>query len=164
MKTAYEKYLIHLNIKYDEKELFKEGDKLTFKEFAPTHCYFRSTWLKAALKKDFDMFPHINRLYKNFTGSIVRAYRQKANSSVHMHIDPATLCSINIIVSEDNAPVIFEEFGEIYYKCALFNTSLNHAVPAHNKERLLLKFSYLDTPYDVVKSRLASDNLLITSS
>ena len=48
MKTAYEKYLIHLNIKYDEKELFKEVDKLTFKEFAPTHCYFRSTWLKAA--------------------------------------------------------------------------------------------------------------------
>ena len=37
MKTAYEKYLIHLNIKYDEKELFKEVDKLTFKEFAPTH-------------------------------------------------------------------------------------------------------------------------------
>ena len=56
MKTAYEKYLIHLNIKYDEKELFKEVDKLTFKEFAPAHCYFRSTWLKAALKKTLTCF------------------------------------------------------------------------------------------------------------
>ena len=101
------------------------------------------------------MYPHIEALYDIFEGSVIVAYRQLADTSVHMHIDPATLCSVNIVLSKDAAPVVFEDYGEIDYRCALFNTSLNHAVPAYHKERLLLKFAYLDTPYEAVRKRLS---------
>ena len=53
-------------------------------------------------------------------------------------------------------------FSNLSSFTALFNTSVNHAVPAYKEERLLLKFAYLDTPYDVIKSKLSS--LFSTSS
>lgn len=154
MKNAYAKYLTHLDLDYDVDELRDEVEELSFKPFSPKECYFHETWLKARLRDHIHMYPHIEALHQLFEGSIVVAYRQLADTSVHMHIDPATLCSVNVILSDDPAPVIFEDFGEIQYRAALFNTSLNHAVPAHHSERLLLKFAYLDTSYDTVLKRL----------
>ena len=154
MKNAYAKYLTHLDLDYDVDELRDEVEELSFKPFSPKECYFHETWLKARLRNHIHMYPHIEALHQLFEGSIVVAYRQLADTSVHMHIDPATLCSVNVILSDDPAPVIFEDFGEIQYRAALFNTSLNHAVPAHHSERLLLKFAYLNTSYDTVLKRL----------
>ena len=162
MKTAYEEYLTHLDLEYNFDRLKEEVEELSFNPFAPEECYFRDTWLKARLREHIFMYPHIQELYKLFDGSVIVAYKQLANTSVHMHIDPATLCSVNIVLASDAAPVIFEDYGEIHYKAALFNTSVNHAVPAYKEERLLLKFAYLDTPYDVIKSKLSS--LFSTSS
>ena len=144
MKTAYEEYLTHLDLKYDFDELKKEVEELSFNPFAPEECYFRDTWLKAKLREHIQIYPHIHELHQLFKESVIVAYRQLANTSVHMHIDPATLCSVNIVLAKNAAPVIFEDHGEIYYESALFNTSVNHAVPAHSEERLLLKFAYLD--------------------
>jgi len=154
MKNAYAKYLTHLNLNYNIDELKEEVEEFSFKPFSPKDCYFHETWLKAKIRDNIHMYPHIDELYKMFDGSLIVAYRQLADTSVHMHIDPATLCSINIVLSKDSAPVVFEGYGEINYKCALFNTSLNHAVPAYHKERLLLKFSYLDTSYSTVLKKL----------
>ena len=156
MKNAYARYLTHLSLDYDVDELRDEVEEFTFKPFSPKECYFHETWLKARLREHIHMYPHIEALYDIFEGSVIVAYRQLADTSVHMHIDPATLCSVNIVLSNDAAPVVFDDYGEIDYRCALFNTSLNHAVPAYHKERLLLKFAYLDTPYDVVRKRLES--------
>lgn len=151
-----ELYVTHLNLRYDKEELREEVSELDFKPFSPKECYFRNTWLKARLRENIVMYPHIEDLHNQLPGSVIVAYRQLANTSVHMHVDPATECSVNIVLSDDYAPVVFKDYGEIRYDCALFNTSLDHAVPAYHKERLLLKFSYLDTPYDVVRKRLRS--------
>lgn len=147
-------YVTHLNLQYDKEELKDEVSELDFQPFAPEQYYFRKTWLKARLKENIVMYPHIEDLHKQLPGSIIVAYKQYANTSVHMHVDPATECSVNIVLSDDYAPVIFEDYGEIHYECALFNTSLNHAVPKYSEERLLLKFSFLDTSYDKVREIL----------
>lgn len=160
----YEKYLTHLDLKYNFDELKREVEEFSFKPFAPEECYFRDTWLKAKLREHIQMYPHIEELHSLFEGSIIVAYKQLANTSVHMHIDPATACSVNVVLSEDYAPVIFEDYGEIMYKSALFNTSLNHAVPAYPKERLLLKFAFLEETYEDVKSRPNLSSLSYTSS
>ena len=160
MKNAYAEYLTHLKLDYDINELREEVEEFSFKPFSPKECYFHETWLKARLREHIHMYPYIESLHNLFEGSVIVAYRQLANTSVHMHIDPATLCSINIILTNDASPVIFEDYGEIHYKCALFNTSRNHAVPAYHKERLLLKFSYLDTPYEEVLKRLDQNDLI----
>lgn len=147
-------YVTHLNLQYDKEKLKDEVSELDFQPFAPEQYYFRKTWLKARLKENIVMYPHIEDLHKQLPGSIIVAYKQYANTSVHMHVDPATECSVNIVLSDDYAPVIFEDYGEIHYECALFNTSLNHAVPKYSEERLLLKFSFLDTSYDKVREIL----------
>ena len=149
-----ELYVTHLNLQYDKEKLKEEVSELEFKPFSPKECYFRNTWLKARLRENIVMFPHIEDLHMQLPGSIIVAYKQLANTSVHMHVDPATECSVNIVLSDDYAPVVFEDYGEILYECALFNTSLNHAVPKYSKERLLLKFSFLDTSYEKVKEIL----------
>ena len=149
-----ELYVTHLNLRYDKEKLKEEVSELDFKPFSPKECYFRNTWLKARLRENIVMFPHIEDLHMQLPGSVIVAYKQLANTSVHMHVDPATECSVNIVLSDDYAPVIFEDYGEILYEYALFNTSLNHAVPKYSKERLLLKFSFLDTSYERVKEML----------
>ena len=146
-------YITRLDLEYDKKELVKEVESLEFKPvFSSPNI--KHTWLKARVKDDIQQLPHIKSLHSLFEGSIVVAYRLQPHAFVHMHVDPTTLCSINIILSDEYAPAEFEGFGKVMYECALFNTSVNHAVPAYDKERLLLKFAYLDTEYGVVRKRL----------
>lgn len=153
-------YITRLNLKYDKIKLREEFKRLDFKTFF-TSPNIKDTWLRATLKDTTD-YPIINSLNKLFEGSIIVAYKLQPNAYVHMHIDPTTLCAINIILSDDYAPAEFEGFGNVKYECALFNTSVNHAVPAYHKERLLLKFAYLNKSYDEIRSNLSS--LSLTSS
>lgn len=156
-----ENYITHLNLEYNKRELIKEVESLEFKPFFSSPN-IKDSWLRARIQDNIHQFPHIESLHKHFQGSIIIAYRLQPHAYVHMHIDPTTLCAVNIILSDDYAPAEFEGFGKIKYECALFNTSVNHAVPAYNKERLLLKFAYLNESYETIKSNLSS--LSLTSS
>ena len=154
-------FITRLCLEYDKKEILKEFHSLEFKPFFSSPN-IKDSWLRARIRENIDRYPHINRLYSIFEGSVIIAYKLQANAYVHMHIDPTTLCSVNIILSDDYAPAEFEGFGKVSYDCALFNTSVNHAVPAYDKERLLLKFAYLDRSYETMRSSLSS--LSTTSS
>ena len=164
LSETYSKYITHINLDYDKAALREEVEELVFKPFSPPEYYFHETWLKARVKHDVIMFPHIEELHKLFNDSLIVAYRQLAETSVHMHVDPATMCSINIVLTDDYSPVIFEDFGKINYECALFNTSLRHSVPAYHKERLLLKFAFKDKSYDDVLNNPNLSSLFLTSS
>lgn len=154
-------YITRLNLKYDKRELVKEFETLEFKPFFSSPN-IKDSWLRARIKDDIHKLPHIKSLHELFEGSIIIAYRLQPHAYIHMHVDPTTLCAINIILSDDYAPAEFEGFGNVKYECALFNTSVNHAVPAYHKERLLLKFAYLNKSYDEIRSNLSS--LSLTSS
>ena len=71
-----------------------------------------------------------------------------------MHSDINTKCCINIILSKDSAPIVFEDIGEVTYKCALLNITKRHMVPAFHLERLLLKFSIFDKTYEEARLSL----------
>lgn len=64
---------------------------------------------------------------------------QKANSELPMHVDWETTASLNIMLSSNTGPIVFEEYGQIQYKCALLNVKSLHGVPAHPVDRLFLK-------------------------
>ena len=59
------------------------------------------------------------------------------------HIDDATRCksSVNVIMTEDPAPVTFRE-GDFYYKCAALDVMQEHAVFNKDKERVLMRISF----------------------
>ena len=103
---------------------------------------------------DVTICPEVNRLLAIIKARMdcvdvrPRYYKQEANTEVPLHADINTLCSVNIILVDDFAPIIFEEIGEVTYKCALLNISKAHAVPPHPKIRYLLKYSIFDKTYE----------------
>ena len=76
-----------------------------------------------------------------------------ANSTLGIHKDRGTLCSLNFVLTGD-CPITFIDHSELYTN-ALLNTQVMHAV--HNTgdiERVLFKISVFDEEYEQVKKRL----------
>jgi len=72
-----------------------------------------------------------------------------------MHKDLGTQCGINILINcKTPAPIEFASGNTYYYKTALLNTQKEHGVRNSSEDRLILKLSFKDTPYEIVKDRL----------
>jgi hypothetical protein len=155
-------FIMHLKLEYDKIKLREEFRRLDFKTFF-TSPNIKDTWLRATLQ-DTNDYPIIDSLHKKFKGSNIIAFTLRPNAYVHMHTDPKTRCAVNIILSDDYGPAIFEEFGEVKYECALFNNSRMHMVPAYPKERLLLMFAYLENSYEEIRDQLKLFSLDRTTS
>jgi len=155
-------FITHLKLEYDKIKLREEFRRLDFKTFF-TSPNIKDTWLRATLQ-DTNDYPIIDSLHKKFKGSNIIAFTLRPNAYVHMHTDPKTRCAVNIILSDDYGPAIFEEFGEVKYECALFNNSRMHMVPAYPKERLLLMFAYLENSYEEIRDQLKLFSLDRTTS
>ena len=155
-------FITHLKLEYDKIILREEFRRLDFKTFF-TSPNIKDTWLRATLQ-DTNDYPIIDSLHKKFKGSNIIAFTLRPNAYVHMHTDPKTRCAVNIILSDDYGPAIFEEFGEVKYECALFNNSRMHMVPAYPKERLLLMFAYLENSYEEIRDQLKLFSLDRTTS
>jgi hypothetical protein len=84
-----------------------------------------------------------------------RFYVQRKDVYVPEHKDIKTECAINILLSDDCAPITYKDFGDIYYKCALINTQEIHSVKT-DTERILFKLSIMDMKYEIAASRLVS--------
>lgn len=65
------------------------------------------------------------------------------------HIDDATRCrsSVNVIMTDDPAPVSFRE-GDFYYKCAALDVMQEHSVTNKDKERILMRISFKNLTHD----------------
>ena len=132
----------------------------TFRTGMDTDSWFdnQETWHIGNMK-DSRMHFEVHRLKKMIQTLICsdnikpRYYIQEKNSSVPFHRDINTKCAINIVLSNDAGPILFEDIGEVVYRCALLNTTQKHSVPKFQNERLLLKFSIFDKTYEEVKRR-----------
>ena len=69
------------------------------------------------------------------------------------HIDDVTRCtsSVNVIMTDDPAPVSFRE-GDFKYKCAALDVMKEHSVTNNDTDRLLMRISFRNlSHYDLVK-------------
>lgn len=149
-------YIKHITLPYDKNLLISEAESLEFKPFELPKKYnswwdYVPTWLQGWIG-DANV-PEITRIGNIITEKLgtedlrPRFYKQQANTELPMHSDYGTKCAINIILSDDAAPILFENGGEFKYTCALLNIQERHAVPAYPKERFLLKYSIFDIDY-----------------
>lgn len=158
-------FLTHLKLSFNKELILKEMESITFdgKSFSvPLLRGFinhPSTPSEMRLQ-ELDNTPETKKLYiqlQTLTKSNdirARFFKQEANQELPVHQDITTLCSINIMLSEEYNPIIFEGVDEIYYKCALINTQPRHGVKAHSMERIYLKFSIFDKSYEEVYDSL----------
>ena len=159
-------YISDVDLSYDKTKLLDEMDNVTFApmnftragrgtsgiEKPPHNSWFHNppTWLQGHV---LDEYPEINRVQTQICNLLEcrdirpRYYKQEKNTEVPMHNDRGTFCAINIMLSDNAAPIIFKYLGEIKYECALLNIRKHHAVPSFPEERVLLKFSIFDVSY-----------------
>jgi hypothetical protein len=76
------------------------------------------------------------------------------NSELSEHVDSKTQCSINFLVSEDLAPIVFEG-TEYYYTQALLNVQRPHKVINGPVERVMLRIMVIDETYESIVNRLS---------
>ena len=136
----------YYRIKQNEKDYARGGESIHFWRV------IRLEDLKSELVKSY--VKDFKNKY-NIPGKVDgRFYRLKANSTLPMHIDSGTKCSINFLLNGDGAPVLFES-GEYTYKQALLNTSIMHSVINGDKDRILFKISIFELDFNQVSSLLS---------
>ena len=159
----YSDYYERLNIDYDADKLIQESIMIhydTFRTGKNTDTWFdnQDTW-RIGKVNDSRMYLELHRLKKMIETLIdsdnvkPRYYIQEKNSSVPFHRDMNTECAINIVLSNRAGPILFEDIGEVVYRCALLNTTKRHSVPKFKTERLLLKYSIFDRTYEEVRKK-----------
>lgn len=161
--------IFHLpTLQYDEDILLLEAELVDFKPFESgmnngTWFDHAPNWLQGRVRDErcqevFRVMDDIQKI-AGCTDIRPRFYKQEANTEVPMHVDLNTKCSVNIILSDNSGPVVFEDHGEIMYKCAILDTTKRHGVPSYPEERILLKYSIFDQEYEYVcRNVLASSN------
>lgn len=82
-----------------------------------------------------------------------RFYFQDPGSFLDWHTDINTLCSVNMVLSDDPAPISFRS-GETHYRQALLNTTVPHSVRNGRSERILFKISIFDMTFEEVASTI----------
>lgn len=102
---------------------------------------------------DVDL-PYAQELAEMFDiQAVAKFYMLQANTSLPMHVDQDTTCSINFLLSGKAAPVKYSTGNEWYYKTALLNTSIKHGVDSCDEDRILFKLSTKE-PFDIVKQKI----------
>lgn len=84
-----------------------------------------------------------------------RFYIQEPGFTIPFHKDRGTTCSFNFILSEELDPIAFED-EEVYYRNALLNTQVKHAVLSPKNTRYLFKISVFDKSFEEIKNVLPS--------
>jgi hypothetical protein len=69
------------------------------------------------------------------------------------HIDNATLCGINFVLTENASPITFGTI-DYHYKSIIVNTTIPHSVTNNENERVLFKISVFDTTYEQMVEKL----------
>lgn len=173
-------FVTHLDIEYNEDVLLMISDQVNYKPFtaktrlseeeirdrfdksdkkmAQKNFFFddNNGWLIGQTVEGYKEIDRLVEYTKSKLGDVEikpRFYVQKKDVFVPEHKDITTECAINILLSDDCAPITYKDFGDIYYKCALINTQEIHSVKT-DVERILFKLSIMDMKYEIAASRL----------
>ena len=156
-------YFNHLDLNYDEdilKLYFENSDYYDFQCNPNTaqHEFFVHApgWQVCKNTEHIKEVDKIKTYLENLFNVNIRSqfFKQLAGCEVPFHYDPAPKCSVNILLSENNSPITFEDIGDVHYKCALLNTKKKHMIKSSKTDRWVLIFSILDKTYKECIKRL----------
>ena len=75
------------------------------------------------------------------------------NFTLKPHRDFGTECGVNILLSDESVPINIEGV-DYHYSQALINLQKEHSVVNDSKERIILKFSIPDKPFEQVAKEI----------
>ena len=108
------------------------------------------------------VFPYATEIIKNLDLENYdvrpRFYILDKNTTLSPHTDLGTECAINILLSQNNAPINIEGI-DYKYKQALINTQLMHSVSNLNEDRIIFKLSIMNLSFTDAKSIIQASPL-----
>jgi hypothetical protein len=107
------------------------------------------------VRHDFEYAKELSKIFN--VESRPRFYILDANTILNQHTDFGTLCSLNFILSDNPAPIIFGD-TELTYKYALLDTTELHGVVNNDEDRLLFKMSIFNESFDDVNKKLLKNS------
>ena len=108
------------------------------------------------------VFPYAAEIIKNLDLENYdvrpRFYILDKNTTLSPHTDLGTECAINILLSQNNAPINIEGI-DYKYKQALINTQLMHSVSNLDEDRIIFKLSIMNLSFSDAKSIIQASPL-----
>ena len=156
MNLHVREYIKNIEIIIDEKLLLSQAlDELDYKIYVdPITGKEISGW---KIKRVNDGYGHqiaeSFKIHFDIKDCRPRFYLQEPYSVIPFHVDRGTLCSLNILLSDNLTPITFEN-EDVYYKSALLNTQKLHAVRTGSERRILYKISIFDKTYQELRDVL----------
>jgi len=114
-------------------------------------------WLKGKADNTCSETIRVSAVLQQITQCVPLAlyYVQLHDQPINPHTDSGCQCAVNIVLSEQAAPVIFERQYSYHYTCALLNVGqYEHEVPAHHDDRYIVRYVFQES-FDVVRDRLS---------
>jgi len=147
------KKIIHLNYPLNKEILLKDAEIARLSASGYTDSRHPNLLINEWTKSIYTS-PTIEKLMQDFEviGS-PRFYFHRPFYILPMHVDNGTTCSLNFVLTDDPAPISFEDEDIVYHQ-ALLNTTLRHSVANGPNERILLKISIFDSSFEEVAAKL----------
>ena len=145
--------IIHLNYNVNKEHLLKEANIV--KCLSTGYTDSRYPYLNL---EDWKIYhynsDYIQEIIDNFkVKGNPRFYWLSPNAIIPEHIDNGTKCSINIILTENAAPITINGI-DYEYHMILLNTQIPHSVKNNNVERIMLKISIFNETFDNLANRI----------
>ena len=116
--------------------------------------------------------PHLNQLLEQFTDTYGNFGETKASyffidpddsDNYGWHVDTdiksptiprGIMCAMNVVLTDINIPVEFQNQGEFTYRAAMFNTDWLHRVHTNKKLRVLARIAFTDSIYEEIVHKI----------
>lgn len=152
-KMENSNHLLHLNYSLNKQELLESADAA----ISVSEAYTDSRYPELKLD-DWKISRYtdsaIEKVIKDFeVEGRPRFYWLKPFAVIPEHTDNETQCSINIILSEDPAPITIQG-QNFYYNQALLDTTVPHSVVNGPEERIMLKISIFNESFQELRQRI----------
>lgn len=137
----------HIDLKYDKQKLIEEFDstKKTLhrpsKEKSKSWFSEQESWRTATVEGQCEETERIRvELEKTFEVPVTaKFFKLEEGEGIPPHVDHGHRAAINIILSDDPAPIKYRGEEEVFYECAILNVAKRHEV-LPGAERKMIKF------------------------
>lgn len=144
-----------LDLPYDHDKLLAEFDACGLDLYRPNKTKGESwfctqeDWSTKTLSAECEEAERIRTHLENIFEVPVTAkfFKLREGGIVPPHVDHGHRCAINIVLSDDPAPIRYRDGTEETYECALINVAVRHEV-LPGPERKMIKFQIGRLFYD----------------
>lgn len=148
--------LVNLDLEfyYDRDKLLKEFESVDLHTYRPNRTKGKNwfekqyDWETLTLSGECEEAERLRKHFEHVFGVpvVAKFFKLREGCGVPPHVDQGHKCAINIVLSDDAAPIRYRDGTEYVYECALLNVNVRHEV-LPGKERKMIKFQLGDKLY-----------------